>query len=579
MKKNAHTRGDLTAALWALRGEFLAVGLFSMAANLLMLAPTLYMLQVYDRVLVSRSVLTLLTVSLITLLLLVLMAGAEYLRSRVLVGAGLRLHALLGARLFGACFEAHLGQAGAVVRSALPDFTELRQFLTGHSALAVFDLPWVPIYVAGLFFLHPMLGALAIGFALVQASLAWFGHRRSMAPAQALSEAQSEVDDYLQSKLRNAEVVESMGMLAGLKRRWQERHGTYLARHAGVQRLTHSITAWSKWVRYSQQSLVLGAGALLVIDGQLSPGAMIAANVLMSRALAPLDMLTSSWRSFLAASQAFDRLQTLLRAYPRRPGEALRVRPAGFITLKNVGARAAGRAASILEQVSLQAEPGSVTVVLGSSGSGKSTLARVIVGVWPDFQGEVLLDGQPLAGWDRGQLGSQVGYLPQEVELFDGTVAENIARLAAIDPDKVIAAARSAGLHQMILRLAQGYETPIGDAGSMLSGGQRQRIGLARAIYGDPLLLVLDEPNANLDEAGEAALVQVVQELRAKGKTVFLITHRPDAVALADQVLVLRAGRVHLQGPPAQVLAALEEARQAGRAPASGVAAAQAAPA
>jgi ATP-binding cassette subfamily C exporter for protease/lipase len=269
----------------------------------------------------------------------------------------------------------------------------------------------------------------------------------------------------------------------------------------------------------------------------------------------------------------------LLRAYPRRPGGAWRARPAGAITLKNVVARAAGRSASILDHVSLHAEPGSVTVVLGSSGSGKSTLARVIVGVWPDLQGEVLLDGQPLASWDPSQLGPCVGYLPQDVELFDGTVAENIARLAKIDPDQVIAAARSAGLHEMILRLAQGYETPIGEAGCLLSGGQRQRIGLARAIYGDPLLLVFDEPNANLDEAGEAALAKVVRELRAAGKTVFLITHRPDAVALADQVLVLRAGRVCLQGPPEQVLAALEEARQAGPGSASSMTAAQPVPA
>ena len=560
-------RSELTATLWAFRREFMVVGIFSMVANVLLLSPTIYMLQVYDRVMVSRSELTLLAVSLITLFLFAVAALAEWSRSRLLVRAGVRLDAVLGTRVFNASFEANLSQSGAPVQRAFGDLTEIRQFLTGNGVFAFFDAPWTPIYIGVLFFLHPFLGWVAIGFALVQAALALFGNRRTIAPAEAASRAQSDVNVFLQHKLRNAEVVESMGMLPGLRQRWLQRHHDYMTRHGAVQGLTHRITAISKWVRYCQQSFALGAGALLVIDGQLSPGAMIAANVLMSRALAPIDLIVSTSRSFLSARSAFERLEKLLDAHPERDHALTRVPPTGTLELRDVVASAPGRAAPILKGVSLQAEPGSVTVVLGPSGSGKSTLARVLVGIWPDRQGEVLLDGHPIEGWNRLDLGSHLGYLPQDIELFDGTIAENIARFAEIDSGKVIAAAQSAGLHEMILRFPKGYDTPIGEAGGMLSGGQRQRIGLARAIYGEPALVVLDEPNANLDDVGEAALNQTVRELKAKGKTVFLITHRPGAINLADRLLLLRDGQVQLQGPRDAVLAHLRAMQTQAAAP------------
>ncbi len=561
--KGFFARSELTATLWTFRREFMVAGLFSLVVNLLLLSPTLYMLQVYDRVLVSRSEMTLLAVSLLTLFLFAVMAFAEWSRSRLLVRAGVRLDAVLGTRVFNASFEANLSQSGAPVQRAFSDLAEIRQFLTGNGIFAFFDAPWTPIYIAVLFFLHPLLGWVAIVFALVQAALAWLGHRRTVAPTEAAAKAQSEVNQFLQHKLRNAEVVEAMGMLAGLRQRWQQRHTASMALHGAAQGLTHRITATSKWVRYCQQSLALGAGALLVIDGQLSPGAMIAANVLMTRALAPIDLMVSSWRSFLGARSAFDRLEQLLALHPERDPALTRVPPRGSVCLRQVQASAPGRSRPILQDVSLQAEPGSVTVVLGPSGSGKSTLARVLVGIWPDVSGEVLLDERPLDGWSRTELGPHLGYLPQDIELFDGTIAENIARFAQVDSGQVIAAAQSAGLHEMILRLPKGYDTPIGEAGGMLSGGQRQRIALARAIYGEPALIVLDEPNANLDDVGEAALNQAVRELKAKGKTVFLITHRPGAVQLADQLLVLQEGRVVMQGPRAAVLAQLQARAQA----------------
>ncbi len=558
-------RSELRTTLWAFRREFMVVGLFSMVANLLMLSPTIYMLQVYDRVLASRSELTLLAVSLITLFLFAVIALAEWSRSRLLVRAGVRLDAALGTRVFNATFEANLSQSGVPAQRAFADLTEIRQFLTGNGIFAFFDAPWTPIYIAVLFFLHPFLGGVAIVFALVQAALVWFGHRRTVAPAQASSEALAGVNAFLQSKLRNAEVVESMGMLAGLRQRWQQRHAAYMGRQGQAQALTHRITAISKWVRYSQQSLSLGAGALLVIDGQLSPGAMIAANVLMTRALAPIDLLVNTWRAFLGARSAFERLEQLLQAHPERDSALTRTPPQGAVALHQVVASVPGRASPILKGVSLQASPGSVTVVLGPSGSGKSTLARVLVGIWPDVRGEVLLDERPIDGWNRVELGSHLGYLPQDIELFDGTIAENIARFGEIESTQVIAAAQSAGLHEMILRFPKGYDTPIGEAGGMLSGGQRQRIGLARAIYGEPALIVLDEPNANLDDVGEAALMQAVRELKAKGKTVFLITHRPGAVQLADQLLLLRDGQVQLQGPRDAVLAQMKAAQPSAR--------------
>jgi ATP-binding cassette subfamily C exporter for protease/lipase len=562
-------RSELAATLYAFRREFLIVGIFSMVANVLMLAPTLYMLQIYDRVLVSRSELTLLVVSLITLFFFAVMAFAEWSRSRLLVRAGVRLDAVLSTRVFNASFEANLSQSGAPAQRAFNDLTEVRQFLTGNGIFAFFDAPWAPIYIGVLFFLHPFLGWVSIAFALVQAALAWFGHRRTIAPSEQASKAALDVNLYLQGKLRNAEVVESMGMLSGLRARWAQRHAEYMERQGAAQGLTHRIGALSKWVRYCQQSFALGAGAVLVIQGELTAGGMIAANVLMTRALAPIDQMVNAWRSLISARSAFLRLETLLKAHPERDPALSRVPPTGAVLLRDVVASAPGRATPILEGISLEAKPGTVTVVLGPSGSGKSTLARVLMGIWPDLTGEVLLDGQPLQGWSRAELGPRLGYLPQDIELFDGTIAENIARFAEVESDKVIAAARSAGLHDMILRFPKGYDTPMGEAGSLLSGGQRQRVGLARAIYGDPALIVLDEPNANLDDVGEAALMRAVRELRDKGRTVFLITHRPGAVAVADQLLVLRDGRVLCQGPRDAVLAWLQaQARPPAAAPA-----------
>ncbi len=556
-------RSELTRTLWSFRREFAMVGLFSMLANLLLLSPTLYMLQVFDRVMVSQSELTLLLVSLITLFLFLVMAFAEWMRSQVLVRTGVRLDKLLSSRVFQASFEARLSHLDSGAPRAFGDLLQLRQFLTGQGIFALFDAPWTPIYLAVLFSLHPFLGAVALCFALAQAALAWFGHHRSVAPSEAASQAGTQAGAYLQSKLRNAEVLEPMGMVHHLRPHWARRHRAALGLQGAAQALTHKITAWSKFIRYSQQSLGLAAGALLVIAGELSPGEMIAANVLMTRTLAPIDQLVGSWRGFISARAAFGRLEGLLRNFPERDPDLHRATPVGELTLRHLVAHAPGREQPILQGVSLQLQPGSVTAILGPSGSGKSTLARCMIGVWSNLTGEVLLDGRPLGAWDRPELGPHLGYLPQDIELFEGTIAENIARFGAVDAEKVIAATRSAGLHEMILRFPKGYDTPIGEAGGLLSGGQRQRIALARAVYGRPMLVVLDEPNANLDDAGEAALVRAVRDLKASGSTVVLVTHRPGILAVADRLVMLRNGVVEYEGTRDAVLAALRLATPA----------------
>ena len=550
-------RSELSAVLWAFRREFLVVGLFSMASNLLMLAPTLYMLQIYDRVLASQNELTLLAISLITLFLFGILATSEWARSRVLVRAGMRFDAILGTRVFNASFDAYLSQSAASPARAFADLLQIRQFLTGQGVFALFDAPWAPIYIAVTFMLHPMLGVLAIVFAIVQGAIAWFGHRHTVAPAEAASQAALDVNSYVQSKLRNAEVIESMGMIGNLRKRWRRLNQSYLDQSSSAHAVTERVQAVSKFVRYSQQSLSLGAGALLVIDGQLSSGGMIAGNLLIGRALGPIDQLVSLWRSFISTRAAFLRLEQLLVEFPERDPNLKRVAPKGQLVLRNVVATAPGRQQPILKGLSFEIPAGALVGVVGPSGSGKSTLARVMMGIWPQVQGEVLIDGLPIDGWDRGELGPHLGYLPQDIELFDGTIAENIARFTEVDSEKVISAARTTGLHEMILRYPKGYDTPVGEAGRLLSGGQRQRIGLARAVYGSPALIVLDEPNANLDDAGDAALRQTVLQLKEEGKTVVLITHRPAILGVVDSLLVLQDGELAAYGPRDAVIEAL----------------------
>jgi len=558
-------RSELAATLWLFRREFLVCLIFTMVINLLMLTPTLYMLQVFDRVFASQSELTLLALTLVMLYLFIVMTFAEWSRSRLLVRTGVKLDTQLDSRVFNASFESNLSRPGANPTQPFSDLTNIRQFLTGTGLFALLDAPWTPIYLVVLFMLHPTLGWLSLFFILLSIGLAYLGHRLTHRQIDQAREAGVEVNVYVQSKLKNSDVIESMGMLGDLRRRWQRRHQRHLELQHRAQDMGQRMQSLSKFLRYTQNSLALGAGALLVIKGELSLGGIVAASMLMNRAAQPVDMMVSQWKFFLAARKSFERLETLLIKHPQRDaGEAHPV-PQGHLQIENLVASAPARALPILKGLSADFPAGATSVIIGASGSGKSTLARALVGIWPNLSGQVLIDGEPMANWDREQLGPFLGYLPQSIELFEGSIAENIARFGDINPQKVIAACQRAGVHDMILRLPRGYDTSIGEAGNLLSGGQRQRIGLARAMYGDPSVIVLDEPNSNLDEAGEAALVKAIQDLKQQGKTIILITNRMNIIGVADRIIVMNDGVITQCGPAQEFIAAM-----AARASASG---------
>ncbi len=560
---NMVLRDPLSTVMWTFKREFLTVAVFSMVVNLLMLTPTLYMLQVFDRVLLSQSQLTLLVVSLLTLFLFAMMAFGEWARSILLVRTGVKLDQALSQKVFRSSFLSYLNPSESDPAKAFGYLITLRQFMTGNGVFALFDSPWVPIYIAVLFLLHPVLGWVAIGFALVQTSFAWYGHSLGKQIQADSAQSQADAQKFMQSKLRNIEVLSSMGMLTGLFARWQKLQHKALLQGGSAQQRLGAVTAVSKFARYSQQSLNLGVGGWLVIVGEISPGAMIAANVLTTRALAPIDLLVMSWPGFLSSKTAYERLKELMGFQHKGREKTLTDVPLGQLKVEGLTVRVPGRDKPVLNKVDFVALPGTVTVVLGPSGSGKSTLARSMLGIWPEFEGRILLDEQDITQWTRESLGPHLGYLPQDIELFDGTIAENIARIGEVDSEKVIAAAQAAGLHQMILRFPKGYDTRVGQAGSFLSGGQRQRIGLARALYGQPVLVVLDEPNANLDDEGENALLNAVLLLKQQGKTVVLISHRQGVLKVADRLVIMQDGQVVASGPRDGVLAALQKQREA----------------
>jgi len=558
------TGSELKTVLSGLRGLFITVGAFSCVINLLMLMPTLYMLQIYDRVLASRNVTTLAMLTLIMLGMLALEAALESVRGKALIRGSAALDGRLGPRVFDAAFERSLGGRGGSAGQALGDLTNIRQFLTGKGLFAFFDAPWTPIYLLVIFILHPWLGLFALLSALLLLVLAWVNEHVTAEPLDAANKEAQGANHYATSHLRNAEVIDAMGMLGGVRQRWLRRQNSMLVLQAQASDRAATIGGWTKFLRMACQSGILGLGALLVIDNALSPGGMIAASILLGRALSPVDLAIGSWRNLVSARGAYARLGELLAAHPPLPERTALPRPEGFVLAENLMAAPPGVRQPVLKGIKFGASPGMLVAVIGASASGKSTLARVLVGVWPPLAGTVRLDGADVHQWNKAELGPWIGYLPQDVELFEGTVAENIARFGTAEPRTIVQAARRAGVHDMILHLPQGYETPIGEGGATLSGGQRQRIGLARAMYGDPVLIVLDEPNANLDDAGDAALVQALREMKREKRTVFLMTHRMNILNEVDAVLVLANGSVQAYGPREAVLKSL---RQPARSP------------
>ena len=542
-------RGELGALIRGFRDVFYAVGAFSLVINLLLLVPAIYMLQIYDRVLTSRNVTTLAMLTLIMVGLYVLEAALEWVRSRVLIRASAALDIRLSPRVFDASFERHLRGHGSNPGQMFGDLTNVRQFLTSQGLFAFFDTPWTPLYVAVIFLLNPWLGLFAVAAALVLLGMAYLTERLASPMLAEAARMAATANAYAASNLRNAEAIEAMGMLGRLRQRWFARQARFLALQAGASDRAASVNAVARFFRLTLQSGILGAGALLVIENQLTPGGMIAASILLGRALSPVELGIATWRGFVSARGSYARLDDLLEAHPARSETLKLPRPLGAVSVESLVLGAPGSRDPILKGLAFRVPHGSLVAVIGPSAAGKSTLARALVGVWAPLNGAVRLDGAEVHRWDKEELGQWLGYLPQDVELFEGTIAENIARFGERDPERIVHAAQRAGVHDLILHLPQGYDTPIGADGAVLSGGQRQRVALARALYGDPALIVLDEPNASLDEAGDAALIAALHALKEEKRTVFVMTHRANVLNIADAIMILIGGTIQAFGP------------------------------
>jgi len=568
-EKAEFEKTELFQALKTAKNYFVYAAIFSAGINILMLVPSLYMLQVYDRVVTSGSESTLLMLTLIMVFLLMSMGGLDWVRSRVLVRASTYLEQLLKDRVFDATFKKSL-LSGNSSAQALSDLTGLRQFMTGQGLFAFFDAPWVPIYIMVMFAFHPAFGLIAIFGAIVLLVLAYTNEKMTR---KKLKEANGEaawVSNFASKNLRNAEVIESMGMLSDIRQQWTDRGDKVLGLQTAASDSAGTITSISKSFRTILQSLILGMGAYLAVNQEISPGLMIAGSLLLGRALAPIDQMVGAWSGFINARTQYGRLNDLLEELPEDKPTMSLPAPVGVVSVEAAIVAAPGSRTPILKSISFRLEAGEALGIIGPSAAGKSTLARALLGIWPAMSGAVRLDGASIYAWNREELGPHIGYLPQDIELFDGTISENIARFTQVDAGKVVAAAQLAGVHEMILRLPDGYDTAIGVQGGVLSGGQRQRIGLARALYGEPKLIVLDEPNSNLDEPGEAALSQALAQVKARGATVIIIAHRAQVLRSVDKILLLANGKAEAFGPRDEVLAKLTQQRPA--APKQGVA-------
>lgn len=567
--RNTH-ENSLKAALKACKGSFLSVGLFSFFVNALMLVPSFYMLQVYGRVVTSGSISTLVMLTLIMTVLMVTMGSLEWTRSRIMVRVSTKLDVMLSRQVYRASFKRAL-DSGGMDASAQPlnDLTGLRQFLTGNGLFAFFDAPWLPIYIGVMFLFHPWFGWVAIGSAIVLLILAFFNEKMTGGPLAEANKQNISASLYTTKNLRNAEVIESMGMLNTLMSRWALRQKNVLLHQSIASDKGGAISSISKTFRLLVQSLILGLGAYLAVKQEISPGLMIAGSILLGRALAPIDLIIGSWKGFIGARAQYARLNEILDKQMAEPQRMSLPAPQGHVLVENLIVNAPGSKTPIIKNISFAVAAGSVVGIIGPSASGKSTLARALLGVWPPQHGVVRLDGADINNWDKDELGPHVGYLPQDIELFEGSISENIARFGSVNAEQVVAAAKTAGVHEMILQLPEGYDTVIGSDGVNLSGGQRQRVGLARAIYGLPRFIVLDEPNSNLDEVGERALALAIQQIKATGATIFIITHRTSILNQLDRLLVMQNGAIGLYGPREKVMAELS-AQQAAAQPAPG---------
>ncbi|MBS7538038.1 type I secretion system permease/ATPase [Ancylobacter lacus] len=558
MSRAAAGETPVARALRAVRGALLGVGVLSGASNLLMLTGPLFMIQIYDRVLTSRSVPTLVALSALVLVIYVGLALIDILRSRVLARIGERIDETLGPASFRLALELPLAGPQSGAARPVGDLDQIRGFLAGPGPIALCDLPWLPVYLAVVFAFHPWLGWLAVAGAALLMGSTLANELALRAPVREAASLAIRRSDLIEAGRRNAEALHAMGMAPAYAATWgriNESHARLRLRIADTAGFHGSLT---RALRLALQSAALALGAQLVIRQELSPGVMIAASIVIARALAPIEQVVANWRGFIAARQARTRLEKLLAPPPESEALAL-PRPSGSLAVERIAVAPPGASRLAVLEASFRLEAGQGLGIVGPSGSGKSSLARALVGSWPCTRGTIRLDGAELKQWRPEALGRHVGYLPQDVELFDGTVAENIARFEPGAPaEEVLAAARNANCHEMILHFPEGYDTRIGVAGAALSAGQRQRIGLARALYRRPFLIVLDEPNASLDMEGEAALAAAILDARRGGAIVIAIAHRTQLLGTLDQLLILKDGRVADLGPRAEVLARLK---------------------
>jgi len=539
------------------RAFFLYAALFSLVINVLMLMPAFFMLQVYDRVVTSRSHETLVMLLVLTIGALLFMAFLDVIRSRLLARAGVALEKLLGPSVLAEMVRRSATPGNREPMHGLRDVAALRAFLTGPGIVALFDSPWVPVYVAIIYLFHPLLGAIALGGAVALFLLAYLNEKLSRRPLEAMQLESRRASRYADQSMGNAEVAGALGMVENLSRGWHALSRGVLALQLRASRHASFFTSMTRFMRQALQIVMLGAGAYLVIERISTPGVMIAATILLGRALAPVESAIAGWKGLVDARAAYARLdKSLAEMVPADAGTELPA-PAGAITVERVIFGFRGQERPVLKGVSFELPPGETLAIVGPSAAGKSTLARLLVGLWKPAAGAVRLDGADVSQWPRARLGPYIGYLPQDVELFAGTVSENIARLGEVDSDAVIEAAKRANAHEMILRLPQGYDSPIGEGGAFLSGGQRQRVALARALYGRPRFVVLDEPNSNLDNEGESALIEAIRQLRREGVTVIVITHRPTLLAAMVKVMLLRDGVIEKFGLATELIAPL----------------------
>ena len=570
----AKNSSELRQALGELEPYFKRAAWLSVVASLLILAPSGYMLEVYDRVVNSRSHMTLAMLTVLVLAVFVVMEVLDWARSQLMHEASLALDKQMSGRVFNAIFEANLKRQAGGTAQPMNDFRTVREFLNTPVLIACMEAPVALVFLVLIFAMNPILGWSAVAAALVQTFIAWLNQRGTQPPLLAANRSAQAAQQYADGSLRNAQVIESMGMLRDIHRRWMEKQREFLNLQAQASDAGGAFQAASKFVQNTTSSMLLGLGAWLMLRNELNGGSamMIIASVLGGRVLAPLVQIVTQWQSVVNVRDAWGRLDQLLAGLPVRAPSMPLPPPQGMLAVESVVAAAPGTQLPILKGVAFALQPGEVLAVVGPSASGKTTLARLLVGLWPANSGKVRLDGVDVYTWDKAELGPHVGYLPQGVELFDGTLAENIARFGTVDSAKVEAAARAVGLHDMIVALPKGYDSPVGREGAMLSGGARQRVGLARAIYGDPVFVVLDEPNSSLDEAGDAALAHAITQLKSRGTTFVIMTHRTSVLAVADKMLILHEGQNRAFGPKDDVLAALAKANAQAAQPSQGTA-------